>query len=761
MIDEFETLILNIEPRLGPGARQTLEKLRQEFQLTGDQANQVARQIGTNLAPMLDNLERNGTKASVGIARVRNAMATLALQATGMQGPLGSVASSLLMFSAGSATVIGIAAGLALIRKAYQDLVAPIEAAQKAADDAQRRLAGTLRDQDQGANPVRFASEQLAAAEAEQRRLQDRIANTSRLGKLLPGFAEDEANLSAVTADVQALRVGLEQATDAATKAGQKIKDAFDERQAAKAEALAKAASAFTRQLTDLANSATATVLDDLGTAMQRLREEAEKLGVAGPKLDAALKVFQDKIDVAKVTEGIGNVDSLATIEEVQAALESLKDLRERGLDVTEATNKLLERQKVLTGEIADNVARQQDEATTFTGGLETAAQVKRTLEEQLSVATNVARGVLGIAQAFGLANDKAAAVLQNVIGIADALPSVLSGNPAAILGVVGSLVGAISSLFGGGTSPEELARRKVLEDNTAALERVRDGLENLGGGLTGNQRASASRISQRAIGLIDDPSVFLPNDILSVAQAKNAFGLTARELRDLQAVADEFGITLDGTKKSWEDLNAAINANDLTRFTKTFAGQSAATDIRNRLFDITGTAALQNVASNAAAFSPALSGLAGLDLSTAAGRAAAEALLQKVFEDVNAGRITNDQLGGLSIDDLNATLVKIEELIDDANNAAKPLAANESFTISRSITEVTGERIGSLIATAADYGRRTAEATELIAALMLNGSSLVPAAVGAAGLSGRDMNRYLGDQARAAALRAGNTTVS
>jgi hypothetical protein len=458
--------------------------------------------------------------------------------------------------------------------------------------------------------------------------------------------------------------------------------------------------------------------------------------------------------------------EDIDTIEEAETILGNLRDLREQGVDVSAIELGINQRILDIMREQAEaqaRIAAGQDDAAKAAEAERVAREAadkaaraaQEKMERQAELAVSIASGVLGIAEAFGLADAEAASLLKSAISIGAALPSALSGDPTAIIGAAVGFVGSvIGSLFG--ESPEDKARKEVLQRNTEALERVRDGLEQFGVGLTGNQRAGAFSAAFQVSRQSGQQGIPLTGTAFARILAEAGLSLA-----EFLHVAESFGVTVDGSADSFIKLQQAIAESDFRAFADTFAGQIDAIDLRARLNNQSPLAVLQAQAAAAAKNSPALAGLGSLDLSTAAGRNAAQDILRAAFEKAAAGQLTAQELGNLTLEDLKTILAQIDAGIDGLTEAPEDLPENQSFTLSRSITEVTGQRIGSYLATANEWARRTTNAVELMAAIMAGGGGASTLVGGASAPSAAQIDRLLGDRARMASLRSGNTGVS
>jgi hypothetical protein len=223
--------------------------------------------------------------------------------------------------------------------------------------------------------------------------------------------------------------------------------------------------------------------------------------------------------------------------------------------------------------------------------------------------------------------------------------------------------------------------------------------------------------------------------------RALDQFG-TSRE--ELQKVAESLDLDVNFLSDSAVEVQAAFRAlaeaireTELTKFAQTFEGQMKSLSARFELFDITDPIAqldaLLKVQREKGSTAIA-NAFAGLDLSTAAGREAAERQLQGLFEQLNsADKLSTEQqaalFGGLTGDEFLQSLLEMKRLLD----AAGPAGQTEGFAVSRTITEVTGSRLAGILTS---QDARLAELVELGRAELaaLTGRAFVADASQAAG---------------------------
>jgi hypothetical protein len=302
-----------------------------------------------------------------------------------------------------------------------------------------------------------------------------------------------------------------------------------------------------------------------------------------------------------------------------------------------------------------------------------------------------------GIASAFGGATDEIGRLLD---GIKDAVRGVIqlateaakvgrfgallnsSQGIGALLGGVGAIVSGVASLASLlGSSPQDEARRRALEQNTAALKQVERGLLTLAntsasGGLVADVRDLLNSVP---LG-VPDPLGFDRDfglDLLRRAAEKAGIAF-----EDIEKIAEELGFSLEGGDDALRKFRDALNEIDLTNFQLTFGGGREEIDLDQFLNEgdtLSGLQKLIELLTDPTRGAPALFGdLANVDLSTKEGRDLAKAIIRQIFADFKAGNITADDLGGLSVDEFTDALKDLfggitdldEELIAKAKQA-------------------------------------------------------------------------------------------
>jgi hypothetical protein len=402
------------------------------------------------------------------------------------------------------------------------------------------------------------------------------------------------------------------------------------------------------------------------------------------------------------------------------------------------------------SGEVLDNTFGVEDATAT-------AAAKQRDLSRAME---QTARGGIGLAQALGLAGAASAAVLQNVVSLAGALPDAIKGIEAiqqggkalsdagGLAGALGPIIGVAGGLAGliAGLTAED-PNVKLLRDEEVKLRVALDNLathfDSFASNLTGQEQIKAQgAVSELLSGrrLQGDAGFHGLGSFLSGGSAN---GLN---LADLQKVAKEtLGFELDTSNierftAGLKALQTALQETDRVRFLDSFTGQLEALNARFQLLNITdpveklkellailtdvprrvkitnpdGSTQFVDVGHGSPAIANAL---AGLDLGNAGDRAKAQDKLDELLKELTNGQIDAAGRGGLDPEQFKQELLDLGSLLRDANTQVG--GQSQSFAIDRTITEITGSRIAAILDTALIYQSALPEIRDLLSAAL------------------------------------------
>lgn len=727
-----------------------------------------------------------------GLGKVQNALVGLAVQGTATAGPVGKLIEGLLLFGAGSTVVLGVAAGVSVIALAYRKVTEEArrteEAAKKARDAIRESLAARagplpeLFQQQEDLEKQRRAlvargeqtitdaktgvSRERGLGTEEQAELDDIVRRQADLGNAIERAKAEQRRqqsealqtITALTTDAQTLaqeiirrqQLGLpvdalqQELTETRqvlagiaalpAEAQAAARTALEERIAARKGSLERTRADLLQQAQDLLPLAA----DNAAVAIAHLREELLRLEAPADEVDAQLAPLVERLRALQVAEAeaLGPERALERLDQLrQALVDSLGD-DQSGAEAQRTLAAIARideaRAKVNLQIVAAHRAQADatEQVADNTEDASTAAQtLRRTTAQTVGLVADIARGAIGVAQAFGAASDNAAAMLQNVITVADALPGLISeldkigkldelGNPVPVdataiagglFGVLGGLAGLLSGFFG--ESADSKRDREIREQNTAAIRRLTKAFES---GLTGSTVTQLRAAVTALLGNQDEIKGPLENglerslDRGAVKAILRDLGLSLKDLKDL---AKELGITLNTSSAadfidSLKQLRRALKEVEFRAFAESFAGELAFLQARANLLNLDNPIDQLEAIQKAAAGkfgSPVLTeALKGLDLTTAGGREEATQRLLELLDKLNTeGGLSDTDLGGLSSEELLDLINQIGDLLDqlgeDGTTSGGP--RRETFGEFRGLTEVRGSALqGTLI---------------------------------------------------------------
>lgn len=541
------------------------------------------------------------------------------------------------------------------------------------------------------------------------------------------------------------------------------------------------------RQLAGL----TITQVDDLTLSIERFKESVEEARDAGQTVDESLFArllgsMEEARALTTEAERLGAVlrrldrstaggtSLIQSMRELQAEL-GRAEADEQGAKTPEARAAAQDRIRKITAQIAalqnqvadanERTAAAQREIESRTlriaGGIASAANAAFGLASaMLGVNSAITRALGSIGQMAGGIQSvlKLASTINPATGKAPGLGGLLSsasGIVSALPGIgqaVGGAMALAGSLFG--KDPAVAAARKETVD---ALNRLRAATMELRQSYLSNvssaQAAADLALVERGAGLgaggsIGGKRILRPGEGAGPGRRDN-----------LRAIAKALGLDFDsGTfqqriaeldKRYGTNLSSFIESENPQGFLEAlrrmpdalreaiaklggFANDAAGVLERvNLQLDLLGendparrfraiVEALKAAGIGAGEFQSMLEKLADESLSAEA----REALIREITARLTGGA-GGLQLGGL-------TREQLEALLRQGVGAARGTTAGTGgFNVDRSITEVTGSRIGAMLSTANIWHQKTAENTELIARIlaMANGmSSMIPA---------------------------------
>jgi hypothetical protein len=252
----------------------------------------------------------------------------------------------------------------------------------------------------------------------------------------------------------------------------------------------------------------------------------------------ATLRLMQQAHEaIAAADHGLPPADAVARLDaiimkmEQQASIEftntgNAADFAKR----MEVINALKTKQRDLAKDAADQGERDG----------KAAENTAKTYQKMVEAGAGIARAGIDAAQAFGVLDTKAASVLNSAIAIGEAVGNIINatskeGIAGGIAAVVASIANVAVQLIGG-----DAARKKLIEENSRQLERLRGELGNLKLNVTGDDFVKAQRALTGVIGQLRGGRG--AQNTVDVLNALRGQGLS---MGDLEKIAQEFGIRI------------------------------------------------------------------------------------------------------------------------------------------------------------------------------------------------------------------------
>ena len=492
-------------------------------------------------------------------------------------------------------------------------------------------------------------------------------------------------------------------------------------------------------ELIDKFNGVTAAA-DEAADAVEALKDETNNLvttvQASLPDIDVA--AFQEQLEgVREQLRGALQLEAEFVFQGAEAALEVQRRIGELTESQRDRVLELVAVHENLFGVLSE-VAAAQDALAKAGEGTEEAAEaaarlvelmgelgqasrdadaalrdVGKTGESELGKVAGEADGAIRalsrMAKALGVLDNDLSKVLRSAIQVVKALGEVAkvqgagagkggtsffgtitggAAGAAAGIGVLAASIGALAgviSLLGGGN------RDQIQRENTEAIKQLTDGIGAMSDLLRETSGTQFGEF-QRAL------------DILTNAQFKalGSFfvitGITQEQFLLLGEVAELLGVQFGGTKEQAEQLIEALEALDFEALTEDFASAMAVLQQRFAIFDVEDP--IDQLDAILAVFDQFTDiPLPAFDLSTAQGRAALDAFIRDLFDQITSGAFDFAALGGLTTQQALDLLAQIERTLDTIEqDAAEGVEAGEgttsAFVRSSRITEVQGSHL-------------------------------------------------------------------
>ena len=463
-----------------------------------------------------------------------------------------------------------------------------------------------------------------------------------------------------------------------------------------------------------LARSAVGSLIEGVGklTGNKSLEEWGAKQAAAFPEFVKQLDAMEKKLDSSgEAATQHGTQHALATVKIVASAKENTKAVSESadainakldaklgtpmkqliGLtegairDLGTAAREQLPPEKAAEfnahmATLAANAELVRQRITALPAPMQTASTRARDIADEI---VGGARAGLDLASAFGVVNDSAARTLTGVINIGAGIAKMAAGDlVGGGTGVVAALASVATQILGG-----DRARKRLIEENSLQLERLRNELGSLSLTVTGDALESAKTALER----------FAASSPKGSKVDEAAFARMLREsgssMADIEKLARELGITIRNDKGQLDSellkqLYAAVFGMGSRGFGSDFASQKQSVTAGfgvNQTSEAGQIAALANLGGR---FSPILQGIFDAnDISGSRGR------LASLFTRLQNGGVTNQELGGLTgtqfLDLITDIISRIDNLTPPAGSTGggTPVGGGTSSITSGGVT--------------------------------------------------------------------------
>jgi hypothetical protein len=320
------------------------------------------------------------------------------------------------------------------------------------------------------------------------------------------------------------------------------------------------------------------------------------------------------------------------------------------------------------------------------------------------------ARGTLDAADAFGVIDDKSRRSLDSAVNIASAIGRIASSgfSFAGVAGVIGGVASLVSAMMGG-----DADRRRLLRENNARLADVRDGLAEFKLEISGGDQQLLIDLLTEGLG---DGAFTGSSQMPALLRHLANSGFSERRL---DQIAKDLGINIrDGQgRMMYDGLVSLLTALMLTNqpranFNNRMSGLEDSFDV-NQTSDVGRIQQLGNLGGE---FSELFRNIIDPnDLSGSRDR------LRGLFNDFQAGRISNRQLGGLTREQFQSLILNLIGRIDQIAPATSA-PSGESVSVGGGGTSlVIGGTGGSSVPTATIQDVIKASAESMTAVLTVH----------------------------------------
>jgi len=388
---------------------------------------------------------------------------------------------------------------------------------------------------------------------------------------------------------------------------------------------------------------------------------------------------------------------------------------------------------------LADRAEEVRDRLTKTGSAIEEGSKKGQNMGKQVE---GIARAGLDAAQAFGVINASAASTLTSVINMAEGLSRLSGGDLTAIPGIIASAVNLIAQLTSDG------GRRRLITENTRAMDRLRTELGNLSLDVTGEDFGKIESALREVL-----PRIQGGRGAANTTDIMNALLKRGMNMGDLKNLADQLGIriysdsgalSVDGIRQLFQ----AMGMVELGKFGQDFQSQRQSTMAGFDVNATTDVGQIQALGQLGGRFASALSGI--VDVNDLAG---SRTRLAALFQRMNDGGLSSSELGGLTgtefLDFLTDIIGRIDRLTPGTGTTSGTSSGVTVGTVGGGTVTVPAESIqsvigamnanlGSILTTHTTLHERVATATETSAVWLqsIDGKMDVLIAANASGIA-------------------------
>lgn len=418
-----------------------------------------------------------------------------------------------------------------------------------------------------------------------------------------------------------------------------------------------------------------------LDAAFRSTTEEAKSYGAevkgANDKVGTSSKAAADQVtgDSARINElltrnlGPGLKDAIKLTE---GALKDLGESARTQLDPAQAERFARHMQTLVT---AAGDVRTRIEA--IPEPIEAGSKASRDMADRVA---GIARAGLDAAQAFGVVNDSAAATLATVINLGVAVARVVGGDQSGWAAIITSTASLLARMMGGDTE-----RRRLIERNTDQLARLTKEVSGLSLDVSGEDFAKIQRaLTEVFVKLQPGRGARNQADIFD---ALRRVGLS---FTDVKKLADQLGIavTTSSGAISVEGIRALLDAMGMVTpgaFGPGFAERMRATRAG---FELTGADQREQIRQLLALGNQFVgTGLTQLFGGGIKDLGATRAGLMRLFEQMRAGGVAPEMLGGLTTEEFFDLITDLIRRIDDLAKISETTPLGTTTTAAEVVT--------------------------------------------------------------------------